>query len=161
MQIETQRRSEQLGLEPRHVDAESDGERHGTYEVEIAAVRFDPPRIESGPKGSPLTIEIDLEPRSPIDSPIVVVSLHRVGDFVKAFELNTEADGIGLGRLTEPRTVSLSLDRLDLAPGTYRLDVGVFQHDWEVVYDYRWHTYPLEVVEAGGTFGPPRTWSAR
>ncbi len=157
MRLETERRAEHLGHEPRHVDEEADGERYGTYEVEIAAVRVDPARVTNG---SGLVIEVDLEPRGSVESPVVVITAHGVDDYVKVFELNTEADGMRLGTLSAPRTITLSLDRLDVVPGTYRLDVGVFQHDWEVAYDYRWHAYPLEVVDGGSGFGPQHRWSS-
>jgi lipopolysaccharide transport system ATP-binding protein len=158
MRLETDRRAAHLGLEPRHVDEEADGERYGTYEVEIAAVRIEPPRVVNG---APLVIAVDLEPRDTVESPVLVVTAHGVDDYVKVFELNTEADGVLLGTLSGPRTITLSLDGLNVAAGMYRIDVGVFRSDWEVAYDYRWHAYPLEVIDGGIGFGPARSWSSQ
>jgi lipopolysaccharide transport system ATP-binding protein len=60
-----------------------------------------------------------------------------------------------------PLTVVLLLDRLDLEPGSYRVDVGVYERDWAYVYDYHWQAYPLELVGGGGSgFGPRRRWTA-
>jgi len=44
---------------------------------------------------------------------------------------------------------------------SYRFDLGVYERDWQYVYDYHWSAYPLEVTwgGAGGTFGPARRWS--
>ena len=63
-----------------------------------------------------------------------------------------------LGRLDRPIALSLRLDRLDLEPGSYRFDVGVYERDWTYVYDYHWQAYPLEVAGGGQGFGPSRKW---
>lgn len=129
----------------------------GTFEVEIMDVRIEPSTI---PGGNPVTIELDLEPRVAVDGPIVVVSLHRAEDYCKVLEVTTEGDGVALGRLESPRTVTLRFDRIDVEPGSYRFDVGVFERSWEYAYDYRWHAYPFEVVGGGAGFGPARRWSS-
>ena len=162
MRLETERRAESLSLGAARHGPEQDHERVGTFEVEIADVRIAPSRIHGGGwEGTPVTIQVDLEPRVPVDEPIVVVSLHRSGDYNKVLEVSTEGDGVVIGRLESPRTFTLMLDRLDVEPGSYRFDIGVFERNWEYVYDYRWHAYPLEVVAGGsGGFGPSRRWSA-
>lgn len=161
MRLETERRAEALGLGPARYEQDPGLERVGTFEVEIADVRIEPARISVGdPDGAPVTIELDLEPRVAVDEPIVVVSLHRAEDYSKVLEVTTEGDGVRLGRLESPRTVRLRLDRIDAEPGSYRFDVGVFERSWEYAYDYRWHAYPLEVVDGGAGFGPARRWSS-
>jgi len=160
MRLETERRAEALGLGPAH-EQDPELERVGTFEVEIADVRIEPSSIPAGGgDGAPVTIELDLEPRVAVDEPIVVVSLHRAEDYGKVLEVTTEGDGVSLGRLEAPRTVTLRLDRIDAEPGSYRFDVGVFERSWEYAYDYRWHAYPLEVVGGGAGFGPARRWSS-
>ncbi len=164
MVVETERRAAArraaLGSEERPT-----GERFGTLEVEIDAVRIEPQRVRHAGAGgdAPVRIEIDLEPHTPVDEPIVGVSLHRVSDGLRVLDVSTAADGASLGRLDSPRTVALSLDRLDAAPGSYRFDVGVYARNWSHVYDYHWQAYPLEIVGgvAGGTFGPSRRWVSR
>jgi lipopolysaccharide transport system ATP-binding protein len=150
MRAETQRRARELG-----VPEEGDDGRSGTFEVEIRAVRVVPATLRDGRED--VRVEIDLVPRVPVEEPIVTVSLHRVDDYARMLEVSTEADAVRLGRVGEPQTVVLELDRLDLPPGSYRFDVGVFERGWAYVYDYRWHAYPLEVSGAPG----PHRWRTR
>jgi lipopolysaccharide transport system ATP-binding protein len=148
MRAETERRAQARGEDA----ATRDEGRVGTFEVEIAEVRVVPATLRPD-SGDGVRLEIDLVPRTPVDEPIVTVSLHRVGDYARMLELSTEGDAVSLGRVGEPQTVVLELERLDLPPGSYRFDVGVFERSWAYIYDYRWHAYPLEVV---GPEGPHR-----
>jgi hypothetical protein len=102
-------------------------------------------------------VAVEVVPRRTLDDPIVGVSLHRVADGTKVLDVTTEGDRIHLGRVGEPTTIELWFERLDVEPGLYRFDVGVYEHDWSVVYDYHWQAYPLEVVGPSG-FGPGRSW---
>jgi lipopolysaccharide transport system ATP-binding protein len=161
MRAETERRATAIGAKPAAA-ADADGAaRFGTYEVEIAAVRVLPGELRHGsPSSGPaVRIEVDLVPHTPVDDPIVGVSLHRVADYSKVIDVTTEADGMRLGRLSGPRTVTLELDRLDVPGGSYRVDVGVYERSWSYVYDYHWHAYPLDVQTRGEGFGPVRRWS--
>jgi homopolymeric O-antigen transport system ATP-binding protein len=145
MRAETERRAQaqgDVGLEAGF------GSRVGTFEVEIADVRVVPSSLRDGQTA--VRIEIDLVPHAAVDEPIVTVSLHREGDFARMLDLSTEADSIMLGRVGEPQTLVLEIDRLDVPPGSYRFDVGVFERSWAYIYDYRWHAYPLEVEGGEG-----------
>jgi lipopolysaccharide transport system ATP-binding protein len=83
-----------------------------------------------------------------------------VNDFTTVLDVSTESDGLRLGRVDRPLTVSIAFDRLDVQPGSYRFDVGVYERAWAYAYDYHWHAYPLEVTSSGGNaFGPARRWS--
>jgi lipopolysaccharide transport system ATP-binding protein len=164
MDAETERRAEAISS---HGMAEADppsiegASRSGTLEIEIAAVRILPSQVRTGStiQSEPIVIEVDLLPHVPANEPIVGVSLHRVSDYTKVLDVTTDADGVRLGRADRPQTVTLTLDRLDLEPGSYRFDIGVYERNWAYVYDYHWHAYPLEIVSAGGGFGPSRRWS--
>jgi lipopolysaccharide transport system ATP-binding protein len=137
--------------------------RFGTREVQIAAVRFDPQRLgRATPDGTmPLRLEIDLVPTAPVQDPIVSVSLRRVADASMVLDVNTAGDNIRLGLVDKPMTIGLALDRLDLEPGSYRFDVGVYEQDWGCVYDYHWQAYPFELSGGASTgFGPRRRWTA-
>lgn len=165
MRVETERRSP-LPVEraPSTEPLRRGENRFGTLEVEIAAVRVLPEAVPQARASgsSPIRVEIDLEPHVPVESPIVGVSLHRVGDGVKILDVSTAGDGVELGTLHAPTTVVLMFDRLDADAGSYRLDIGVYERDWRYGYDYHWQAYSLEVLgTAGATFGPPRRWEVR
>ena len=147
MHAETERRVAAAGAPA----AGSESDRVGTLEVEIADVRVRARRAENGQRGGAVRVEIDLDPKIPVDEPVLSVSLHRVGDYARMLDVSTDVDGVGLGRLDRPRTVVLELEGLRLPPGSYRFDIGVFEHGWGYIYDYRWHAYPLEVEDDGAT----------
>ena len=111
---------------------------------------------------SAATVELDLEPRVPVDEPVVAVSIHRLEDGQKMIDVNTQGDGTALGRVDRRVTVQLDFDHLDLEPGSYYVDVGVYERAWAYVYDYRWKGYQFNVGGLSGlSFGPARRWSMR
>ncbi|MGH3104656.1 MAG: ABC transporter ATP-binding protein [Gaiellaceae bacterium] len=159
MRAETEQRAQTLAeAGGGDVPAADDSSRVGTYEVEIAGVRVVPATVRLGVDDTDagVRIEIDLVPRTPVEEPIVTVSLHRVGDYARMLEVSTEGDSVALGRLDEPQTVMLVIDRVELPPGSYRFDVGVFERNWSYIYDYRWHAYALEIVARDGGRAPHR-----
>jgi lipopolysaccharide transport system ATP-binding protein len=58
-------------------------------------------------------------------------------------------------------SIRLNIDRLDIAPGTYFVNVGVFEASWSHAFDFHWHAYQL-LVEGGsshkGILAPPCRW---
>jgi lipopolysaccharide transport system ATP-binding protein len=165
MRDETLRRVEALPEELRENGATvGNGDRRfGTREVEIVGLRVTPDDlgVRGTDGGPPLDIELVLEPRVPVDEPIIAVSMHRHGDGAKVLDVSTQDDHVLLGRLDRRSTVRLALDHLDLEPGSYYLDVGVYERDWAYVYDYHWQAHTLQIGSGGrGGFGPPRRWSS-
>jgi len=135
--------------------------RFGTLATEIVDVRIDPDVALSATAvaASPVRIELDLLPHTPVENPIVGVSLWRVRDGAKVLDVSTAGDGVDLGLIDRATTVVVELDRVDAEAGRYRLDVGLYEASWRSTYDYHWQAYSLEVVQRGGaTFGPPRRW---
>ena len=132
--------------------------RYGSQEATIDAVTLER-EIQTG---AGLTIGLDMSSRNgPVDNPIVGVAIHRVSDGVICYESSTESDGLRLGRLDGRLRVELSFDRLDLLPGEYRVDAGLYRADWEFAYDFHWQAYPLRVVGSRGDkgiFRPPHHW---
>jgi len=54
------------------------------------------------------------------------------------------------GRLLVPARaaggkITIRMERLQIEPGTYFVDVGVYQKDWKFAYDYHYRSYPLVV----------------
>ena len=159
MRSETERRATAAAGGPEGPDGFS---RFGTAEVEIAAVRVLPDHLKmpGAHDGSPVRIEVDLVPHAPVEDPIVGVSLHRVSDGLKVLDVSTDTDGVRLGRVAGPTSVTIAFDRLDCEPGKYRFDVGVYAAGWACVYDYHWQAYTLELLGPPSGFGPARRWSA-
>ena len=141
------------------------GIRHGTGEVEIVGVRL------LNDEGRPVTelragqravVELDFLAREPVPDAIFGVSAHSQ-DGVVFLDMSTAADGHSVGALEGGGTVRLSLERLDLTAGSYYLDVGVYEANWDRPYDYLWEAYPFSVQAAADSaiLGPPHDWSIR
>lgn len=133
--------------------------RFGSMEMEIADVILHPGPILSS--GGPLEIEIHHECQATILSPIFSVSITRP-DGTVCFDTNTQAARIPITQTNGSGSIRLNIDRLDLAPGAYFVNVGVFETNWSHAYDFHWHVYQL-MVEGGsahkGILAPPCRWS--
>lgn len=158
MQSATLDRTPAAGSGTREGELELRRNRYGSQEATIDAVTFDN-EIQTG---AGLTIGLDLSSRNgPVEDPVVGVAIHRVSDGVICYESSTESDGLRLGTLDGRLRVELSFERLDLLPGEYRLDAGLYRADWEFAYDFHWQAYPLRVVGwrgDKGIFRPPHRW---
>ena len=57
----------------------------------------------------------------------------------------------------------LDLERLDIAPGLYHLDVWLYGPKWTEVLDYLWEVRTIELVgdPTNGPVTPPRSWTIR
>jgi homopolymeric O-antigen transport system ATP-binding protein len=132
--------------------------------LELTIERVDVP--ECAESGDPLAIEIELASRAgyEVTDPIATITIARACDGLVCCDLSSEAAGVRLGRVAaEGLRVSLGIDRLDLAPGDYLVDVGVYSPGWEYAYDFHWQAYPLRVSgrSAGvGLFSPAHRWDA-
>jgi lipopolysaccharide transport system ATP-binding protein len=112
--------------------------------------------------GRRLTVSVQVSSHGgPIRDPILGITIHRASDGVVCYESTTEADGLRLGSLDGRLTVELQFERLDLLPGEYLLNAGVYRSDWEYAYDFHWQAYQLSVVghrPDKGIFRPPHRW---
>jgi hypothetical protein len=55
----------------------------------------------------------------------------------------------------------LVVERVDLARGSYWVDVGVYRHDWSYAYDYHSKTYAIcvrSMSEGNAIVHPPVRW---
>jgi lipopolysaccharide transport system ATP-binding protein len=115
------------------------------------------------PAGGSLTITCSLHPHDPrIADPVLLASIVRLADDVVCAECSS-AGGLRLGPVRAPMNVALEIDRLDLAPGEYAVDLGVYPADWAYAYDYHWRAHRLRVSGEGGAAGvmrPPYRWTA-
>jgi lipopolysaccharide transport system ATP-binding protein len=57
--------------------------------------------------------------------------------------------------------VTLVIERIDLTPGIYSIDIGIFEREWTYAYDYQRHAEEFEIVGQEGQKGflsPPAKW---
>jgi lipopolysaccharide transport system ATP-binding protein len=139
--------------------------RWGTQEVTIDSVTLRGPdgaTTDEIATGRGLTVSLRLSSHlESVSEPIVGFAIHRASDGVVCYDSSTAADGVRVGTVADAVTVELEFERLDLLPGEYLFDVGVYRSDWAFAFDFHWQAYPLRVV--GGTaekgvFRPPHRW---
>ena len=137
----------------------------GNQEMTIDSVRLlsgEGAPVEQLQSGRALRIALRLSTaNSGVEDPIVGVTIHRASDGLICYDTSTESSGVRLGAVDGELSVELEFERLDLLPGDYLLDVGVYRRDWEFAYDFHWQAYPLKVVGSQsdkGVFRPPHHW---
>lgn len=140
------------------VDLVAGENRFGTFEMEIDSIRFHPGTALRS--GEPLAVVIGFSAASKISAPVFVVSITR-DDGTVCLDTSTHLARKEVPDLHGSGHVRFTMDRLDLGPGNYFLDVGVFESKWLHAYDYHWHAYPFTVegiIEHKGVLAPPCTW---
>lgn len=149
---------------PSGVELRANENRFGSLEVEIAGIRllsshgFEVSEIESG---TSLKVEINYAASKPVNAPIfgVTISSRDRSDYL---DLSTDSSGITLPLLQGQGKIELTLDRVDLHSGSYFVDIGVYEANWEYAYDFHWHVYPLIIHSRQYTRGillPPHKWN--
>ena len=136
--------------------------RWGSLELTIERVEL-PDEVESGESLS-VTMDVASQVDYDVVDPIASVTVSRARDGVVCCDLSSEAADMRLGRVgPDGLRVCLGLERLELAPGDYLVDVGIHRPDWEYAYDFHWQVYPLRVTgrSAGeGLLRPAHRWDA-
>ncbi len=133
--------------------------RFGSLEMEITGVVLRPgPTLTTG---GTLGVEIGYHAENSLPAPVFAVSISRP-DGTVCLDTNTLSARVAVAQVKGSGTIRLVIDRLDLVPGPYFVDVGVFESNWSHAYDYHWHVYQL-TVEGGsahkGILAPPCRWS--
>jgi lipopolysaccharide transport system ATP-binding protein len=133
--------------------------RVGSLEMTLTLVSLRPsPTFMTG---GPLEVTISYHSPKRIKAPVFVVAISR-SDGTLCLDTNTQSAQVAVPDAEGPGTIRLAFDRLDLVPGTYFLDVGVFESSWNHAYDYHWHAYQLTVEGSGihkGIVAPPCRWA--
>jgi lipopolysaccharide transport system ATP-binding protein len=136
-------------------------DRVGTQELTIDLVTIEPQVVGHGERAE---FRLELTNHGPdVDDPIVELKVARSDDEVLCLHTTTRDSGVALGRVASRAAVSLALERVDLLPGAYTVDVAVYSADWQTTYDYHWHGYEFTVAGAAagrGLVSPPQRWSA-
>jgi lipopolysaccharide transport system ATP-binding protein len=139
--------------------------RLGSQEVRIGSVRIahldGTPTREIG-VGASLLVSLQVTSAiGAVSGAIVAIAVRRSSDGVVCCDYNTEADAVDIGDLSRPTTLSIQYDRLELAPGSYDLELGVYAQGWEYAYDVHFGVYGLKVVGEGagaGVLASPHAW---
>jgi lipopolysaccharide transport system ATP-binding protein len=98
--------------------------------------------------GRRLEVTVTIAAAAQTERVILSVAVERERDSIRCMDLNTELDEVSVRVGLQPVVVTLILDALELRPGRYWVDVGMFPLDWRHAYDYHHHVYPLTVTGA-------------
>jgi lipopolysaccharide transport system ATP-binding protein len=121
--------------------------RFGSQQIQIEDVVISSDGVvgEVEPGGT-LDVAMTVRTSGPPEAVIVSVEVNRPEGDIPCIDLNTELDEIEVGPVgAEGTRVTLSLDDLELGPGEYFVNVGVYPLDWAHAYDYHWHFYELTI----------------
>ena len=168
---EDEMRSQTVARTPAGGDARGDLElrrnRFGSQEVTVEAVGIGGPAgpAEEVRSGDPLSVTVRVTSNADAAADVhVAVAVRRASDGLVCADATSERGGLRLrvepGQTT---TVTAAFERLDLAPGEYGVDAGVYEAGWAFAYDFHWAAYPLRVGgEPGGegVIGAPVRWQA-
>lgn len=137
--------------------------RLGSLEMEIQNVRL----LDSGgnavsrlESGDPFFVEFQYQIPQESLAPIFGVTITRADGLI-CYDASTATAGLVLPELHGQGKVTLHIERLDLAGGTYFVDVGAYKNDWSYAYDYHWHVYSITIEPQGnekGVLRPPHRW---
>lgn len=134
--------------------------RFGTQEARIDSVRLLGPWPEdhsAGLTGSPLRVEVLASVPEHLQPAALSVKLIRRRDGLMCLDTSTTVSAS-----TDLVRVTAGIERLDLSPGEYSFDVGLFSEDWDRTYDFHKAAYELQVTgpgPAGALWAPPVGWT--
>jgi lipopolysaccharide transport system ATP-binding protein len=131
----------------------AEGDRWGTQESTVEDVALSDATVVSG---APLIIELTVA-RGGADVRRLNLSISIVrGDGTVCVDENAVVETL------DARTpLRLHLERLDLAPDDYAVDVGLYAEDWSTTFDYHHRAHHLRVSGARrgkGALQPPVRW---
>jgi lipopolysaccharide transport system ATP-binding protein len=138
-----------------------EGRRWGTGDVEIRSVTLSSSGKELRllPSGAPCTVHIRYRVDAPVEDFVFGIAWRKM-DGTHVGGHNTDLDGLKPGRLAADGEVRCRYDRLDLAPGTYQLDVAIHRRDG-LAFDYWCDAARLRVtssVDWPGVWAPDHRW---
>lgn len=118
-------------------DEANDGREWGNREVAITATRLIGP---DGPtnrflSGEPMTIELEVEARTTIDTPTFGIAVHTASG-VLCFGSNTHLDPLDTSTLQGHATVRFAIPSLHLHDGEFLVSVAAHSADESIVYHW-------------------------
>ena len=126
--------------------AKSSEREWGTGEITIEKATLIGPdgEAEELNYGQPLTVEIEYRARQPVSHPVFGMSIKDVKGSTM-FGTNTQLEGTVTGIVNGAGRVSMKIDSLALAAGTYLLSLSVHSEDHRTNYHRLDNRYPLQV----------------
>lgn len=131
--------------------------RFGTQELRLADVRLNGSHDARIEPGGALRITARLLASDPPLAAVAGIVVRRASDGLEVVNENVD-----IGSATGDRGLALDVGRLDLTPGAYLVDVGLYRPDWQFAYDFHWGAHRLEVAGAvtpARLLAPPVRWS--
>ncbi|MGI9263384.1 MAG: ABC transporter ATP-binding protein [Gammaproteobacteria bacterium] len=113
--------------------------------------------------GQPARLVLEYEAKKPVDGAIFGVSISTEDGRV-CLEVSTAHASVEQHALGGKGAVVLELFQLELRPGSYFVDVGIYEREWRYAYDYHWHVYPIEIKPTETKMGHrsvPHRWSVK
>lgn len=132
--------------------------RFGSLEMEVTNVTLKPAEILT--TGAQFEVKIEYHANHTMIAPVFGVSISRA-DGTICLDASTEASRVMLDLVRGGGAVHLIIARVDLVPGDYFVNIGVFASDWSHAYDYHWHVYRITVTGGSchkGILAPPCHW---
>jgi lipopolysaccharide transport system ATP-binding protein len=168
MSERTARRAHALGRPASAAPATGAGERQGTHEATIDAVRIAGPDGRDGApldEGGRVTIELDYRLHAPLPDLALSLGIYSTAR-VKCWEALLPSAAAVFGPLAERGTVRCELPALPLLRGRYHVSVGLYPPGCDYVYDYHWEMHPFAVAgpaaadaEVSGVLALAPTWT--
>lgn len=129
----------------------------GSERVRIRGFRLRGPGGETDrfASGESLAVEIDLDPREPVDGPLVGVNLYTAGG-VHLYGTNNGMDGFAITHLDAPATVIMLIPELPLLEGRFLVSLTVCSGDESEIFHHLNFCRELSVFAQTPGVGPVR-----
>ena len=110
--------------------------------------------------GDRLRIRLEIGAAPGRDDDLLVSVTVRGADDTRLIDVTAGGAAGADGRLAPGSVAELTLERIDLSAGEYKLDVGLYGRGWEDVLDFHWGAYRFRVdgPASRGPLTPPHHW---
>lgn len=153
MQQRTERRKQQLSVDPIIHPMRASGTRHGTQEASIQSVRM----LNSGGSetdtlttGESLHVQLEISAQQSVSNMALSVGVFS-DTHVKCFEAIIPSVQAMFGHLPRHGILHCHMKKLSLLKGEYFINAGLYPTDWSFVYDFHWQMHPLQIKEPQAT----------
>ncbi len=103
--------------------------------------------------GEPMTIEMTVLPRQPVETPLFGIGIETV-EGMQCYGTNTRLDSLEVGLIDRPRVVRFMIPSLPLHEGSFLVRLAVVSHDESVVFHWLDRWLEFTVFARGTGVGP-------